>query len=542
MHTGALCALLVALTASMADCERRTDKACGVEYSSGDTIMNWSGTHSCQPGKVYEPKSAQEVLRLLRHLQDHGIKARPIGSALSPNGIGMGENLISLAGMDYVEVDPVRRTVTAGAGARVSQVLRALDQHSLTLANFSSIQEQTVAGWTAVSAHGTGSALPPVDSMVLRMQMATPQGLLTLSPSDGHLFEYAKVSLGALGVVTQLTLSCVPQHLLDEQTYTTSLQQLRQDHSRLLSTYRHVRYMWMPYTSEVVVVVSNPRVPDTHTQTQILAPTPAPTPRPTHAMEQLLQELSGAEPLPGTGTATVAGLREALLAHGPLDLALVQRINQAEASYWSHASSRSGDSAQILGFDCGGEQLVYEVAVPVPVTGLRDLDFMEKLLTLIEQAGMPAPCPIEQRWTAASTSPMSPAHSNSEEVFTWVGIIHYLPAGLSPEQRQQVRRAFDRYIDTIQPLVEEYKGHAHWAKIELPSDAHSDGQRSWWEYLMSFISPVPSAEDRLRRMRSRIRERYPVQEFNALRRALDPKGVLANDTVRALFDDEEPAK
>ena len=62
----------------------------------------------------------------------------------------------------------------------------------------------------------------------------------------------------------------------------------------------------------------------------------------------------------------------------------------------------------------------------------KDVSFVRKLLLHIEQHGIPAPSPIEQRWTASSTSPLSPAHSEqSNDVFCWVGLIMYLPPSQS---------------------------------------------------------------------------------------------------------------
>lgn len=80
-----------------------------------------------------------------------------------------------------------------------------------------------------------------------------------------------------------------------------------------------------------------------------------------------------------------------------------------EAEYWRRVCSEPpvvGDSTDLLGFDCGGEQWVYEVCIPMgplssyenlPMRKATDLVFMEKLLKIIEDSGIPAPAPIEQR-------------------------------------------------------------------------------------------------------------------------------------------------
>lgn len=114
-------------------------------------------------------------------------------------------------------------------------------------------------------------------------------------------------------------------------------------------------------------------------------------------------------------------LRDALLSLNPLDRAWVARVNAAEAQFWRRSAGvRAGPPDEILGFDCGGQQWVLEVAFPIGRLSRvggggwrggapRDVAFMKDLLKEIEARGVAAPCPIEQRWTAASASPMSPA-------------------------------------------------------------------------------------------------------------------------------------
>ena len=75
-----------------------------------------------------------------------------------------------------------------------------------------------------VSAHGTGASIPPVDEMVVSMKLITPAGgtLEVSRREDPELFEMARVGLGALGVVSEVTLQLVPAHQLLEHTYIMS--------------------------------------------------------------------------------------------------------------------------------------------------------------------------------------------------------------------------------------------------------------------------------------------------------------------------------
>lgn len=78
-----------------------------------------------------------------------------------------------------------------------------------------------------------------------------------LQKQGPELFHLARVGLGCLGVVAELTLQCVPAHELLQRTQVMTRQQVHEQHKQLLQNNRHLRYMWLPYTDSVVVVTCN---------------------------------------------------------------------------------------------------------------------------------------------------------------------------------------------------------------------------------------------------------------------------------------------
>lgn len=210
-------------------------------------------------------------------------------------------------------------------------------------------------------------------------------------------------------------------------------------------------------------------------------------------------------------------LRDRLLALDPLDKDHVIRINKAEAEYWKKSEGyRMGWSDEILGFDCGGQQWVSETCFPAGTLAkpnMKDLDYIEELLQLIEKEDIPAPAPIEQRWTACSRSPMSPASSSQEDdIFSWVGIIMYLPTS-DARQRKEITEEFFNYRSKTQTnLWDGYSAYEHWAKIEVPKD-----------------------KDELTELQARLRKRFPVDAYNKARMELDPNKVLSNAKLEKLF-------
>jgi L-galactono-1,4-lactone dehydrogenase len=403
-------------------------------------------------------------------------------------------------------VDAAAGRVTLQAGARLEVALDALRAHGWTLQNFSSIKEQQLGGWTQAGCHGTGAALPPVEEQLVSLKLVTPaKGTLLLDRESNNpeLFHLAKVGLGALGIVSEVTLQGVRAHALGEQTAVLSADAVAAGHAARLAAHRHVRYMWLPYTDAVVVVTANPleKCPPGTAATPL-----APEAERTAALRALLRK---SDPT-GADEATLltmsfADLRDKLLALNPLSSAHVAAVNVAEAAFWrASAGWRVGDSEAILGFECGGEQCVSEVAAPCGTRARpsgADIAFARDTLALIRAGSVPAPCPIEQRWSAASAAPMSPVHSaNANDLFTWIGIIMYLPPAGSPSgpdaaRRAAVRTAFEAYrAQWMAKVGDRYSAADHWAKIE-----------------------VPPTEAQLVALRAKLRQRYPVDAFNAAR-------------------------
>ncbi|GLD93306.1 hypothetical protein PINS_up001898 [Pythium insidiosum] len=294
--------------------------------------------------------------------------------------------------------------------------------------------------------------------------------------------------------------------------------EVRQHHAQLLKEFQHLRYMWIPGTDAVVVVQCQRITPE---QAQAAAAGDAFPPPPFTADEQmqapreLYLELTQGRHDPDYLSWGFTTLRDRLLELRPLDRDHVARVNQAEKQFWLRSQGfRVGLSTDIIGFDCGGQQHVQEVAFPT--TGTLDIDFVETLMQRIEASGVPAPAPIEQRWTARSSSSLSPASSayNPSQLFCWVGIIMYLPTADEAERRA-ITSAFERYVALYRDMMEPFGGTEHWAKLEWPEDA-AERQH----------------------MRERLAKRYPLDAFRQAREALDPHHVLSNHIVDELLRQE----
>lgn len=468
--------------------------------------------------------------KIVKNAHEKKQKIRPVGSGLSPNGIGLQRGgMVNLALLDKIlDVDKVKKTVRVQAGIRVQELVDGIKEHGLTLQNFASIREQQIGGIVQVGAHGTGASLPPIDEQVISMKLVTPaKGTIEVSKEkDPELFYLARCGLGGLGVVAEVILQCVERHELVEHTFVSDIKEIKKNHKKWLNENKHLKYLWIPYTDAIVVVKCNP-------VSKWRGP---PKFKPKYTKDEALQQLRdlyvellgkyrAAETIaksPENNERDItelsfAELRDKILALDPLNKDLVIRANQAEADFWKKSEGyRVGWNDEILGFECGGQQWVSETCFPsgtLVKPSMKDVEYLEELKQLIQRQNIPAPVPIEQRWTARSKSLMSPASSLVEdEIFSWVGIIMYLPTS-DARQRKEITEEFFHYRNlAMTQLWDKYSAYEHWAKIEVPKE-----------------------KEELAKLQSRLRKRFPVDAYNKARLELDPNRVLSNRMIEKLF-------
>eukprot|EP00467_Chlorarachnion_reptans_P025857 CAMPEP_0114508684 /NCGR_PEP_ID=MMETSP0109-20121206/12757_1 /TAXON_ID=29199 /ORGANISM="Chlorarachnion reptans, Strain CCCM449" /LENGTH=576 /DNA_ID=CAMNT_0001687685 /DNA_START=139 /DNA_END=1869 /DNA_ORIENTATION=+ len=505
-------------------------------------IANWSNTHNIT-GTLYQPSSMKELEALVRHCHEKEIKLRPVGAGISPNGIAFSEaGMVNLSNLNQlISVDEATGRVRVQAGMRVSELVDALRPYGLTLPNYASVKEQEVGGLIQAGAHGTGATIPPLDNAVTAMRIVTPgRGSVEVTrETTPHLLDALTVGLGAFGVVAEVTLQCVRAHNLEEHTFTASRAEVARNHGRWLRDNKHIRYMWIPYTDTVVVVTNNPTSKPKGVVGEAVSETEeARRLRPLRSLlvDRISKATTEAQERLGLDIELVDSLnfaecRDWLLKFDALDTDHVRRVNRAEARFWENSEGWAvGDSSEMLQFECGGEQLVLEVAFPtgtldnlkspvpredrsIPASS-QDVAFVVDLLDEIESRKFPAPAPIEQRWTRASPSRMSPAASASmDDVFSWVGVIMYLPVK-DPEVRKGITDKFDEYSKLVREVGGRMSSdvYPHWGKIEISKSPA--GRRADQEWLA---------------------RRYPVKLFNALRRELDPKNICSNELIDQAF-------
>ncbi|MEO3872981.1 FAD-binding protein [Nonomuraea sp. B12E4] len=176
------------------------------------TLTNWAGNTTFRARDVHHPTSLAELQRLVAARD----RVRALGSGHSFNDVAdaFGDpagDLVVLDRMpDAVEIDRVRAQVRVPARMTYARLAPLLHEAGFALANMASLPHISVAGSVATGTHGSGVAQPGLSAAVSALDLVTADGsLLSLARGDAD-FPGAVVALGALGVVTTLTLDLVP--------------------------------------------------------------------------------------------------------------------------------------------------------------------------------------------------------------------------------------------------------------------------------------------------------------------------------------------
>ncbi|WP_257156001.1 D-arabinono-1,4-lactone oxidase [Streptomyces sp. Ru87] len=181
---------------------------------------NWAGNVTYGSPRIHRPHSLAELRGLVR---DHA-RIRALGSGHSFSLVADSDHdLVRLDGLPpHVDVDPGRATATVTAGMRYAEVAVALDRAGWALPNLASLPHISVAGCCATGTHGSGNHRRCLAASVRALRLLGPDGDLVELGRDTHpdTFPGTVVALGALGIVTGVTLDIEPRYEMTQRVRT----------------------------------------------------------------------------------------------------------------------------------------------------------------------------------------------------------------------------------------------------------------------------------------------------------------------------------
>lgn len=395
---------------------------------------NWGRTASCRPDRYYTPSTEDELREMVaEHAGSETIRVAGSGHSFSPV-VPSDEVLVSLEEYTGVTaVDYENRRATVRAGTTLRELSRTLSEHGLALENMGDIDRQTVAGALATGTHGTGIDLGVLATQAVEIRLIDADGQVrTLSADDGDAFRAAQVSLGALGVVSEITLAVEPAYNLRERTWTAPVEDVLGQLEELRESHRHFEFFWFPHTGKA-----------------------------------LIKTLEKTDAEGSSGRLEALGERAENVAWGSL-CRLSTQVPSASPSLGKFAAATLsggetvGPSHEVFATTRDVRFAEAEYGVPAE----DGADVVRDLREYVRENEPTVMFPIEFRYVAGDEIPLSPAYGRDTAFLA----VH-----------KYYRKPYRDYIEACESIFDRYEGRPHWGKLHYLEPDRLRARYPEWE-------------------------------------------------------------
>ena len=216
---------------------------------AGGHWRNWVGNQSCIVRHRGAPESEAILAEMVREATSAGLNVRCAGSGHSFTPVALTSGLmLTLSSMQgVVKIDEARKRVSVKAGTTINRLGKALKANGLSLINQGDIDSQALAGALTTGTHGTGAALGNMASQIVGMRLVQPDGsILVVDETTPDLLEAARVSVGMLGVISEITLQVMDSYNLYEKLWRCDFDECMEQHDELAARHRHFGFFGCP--------------------------------------------------------------------------------------------------------------------------------------------------------------------------------------------------------------------------------------------------------------------------------------------------------
>lgn len=447
-------------------------------HNTDDTPALWNWAQNSVVGQrqqLHQPRSEAELQQLLR--DSHG-KVRVLGSRLSPGRmlcVQPQDVLLDLSALRGILAQD-EESVTFAAGTPLQQVYDSLTKMDRMLASSPGvIAVQTLAGALATGTHGQGLAQSSLADEALHIRMVLADGSVREFQRGDADFPAAMVSLGALGIVTAITLRTEPFRLFTCHKLAASADSLEQDLLTWNEQHELSKAWW--FVDDNLMHVWNADVASAEDSQAWYD----------HQREVIEHGDQADSSLNDTIDQTLEHMHRDTQIHGKggKQFRTVTRFRDF--------TDISGDIYQLFCRGIAVPQINVEIGVPLAKTP----EIIGKIKAWYAQNRPHMHYPIILRCTGASQAWMSPAHQQPTCFFGFV--VYYADDGSLSQDGLH-------FLTEVEKLLAAEGGRPHWGK-------YYDPQRYQWRAI------------------------YPQWDaFRAVREQLDPTHRFSNDYVTALFD------
>src|SRR3954452_10867486 len=223
--------------------------------------VNWAGDQSCRPARILRPQNRDELSEAVAAAATAGDKVRVAASGHSFTEAALTEGtMIRLERLSGVEdADRASGLVRVGGGTVLADLNEELAGLGLAMENLGDIDRQTIAGAISTGTHGTGARLRNIPAQVEGLELVLSDGSvrhLGMS-TDPELLRAARVGLGALGVISAVTLRCVPAFDLLRVDAPHPREEVLDSFRKRAEEHEHFELFTFPYSDVALVLEPN---------------------------------------------------------------------------------------------------------------------------------------------------------------------------------------------------------------------------------------------------------------------------------------------
>ena len=402
---------------------------------------NWARTEEVSPRRVERPASADAVQRAVVAARAQGLPVKAVGSGHSFTGIAVAPGVqLDLAWSGVLGVDESARRATFAAGTRLYEIAGLLRPYGLALENMGDIDRQTIAGAISTGTHGTGARFGGIATQVAALTLVTGTGdLLHVSETENaELLPAVRVSLGALGIIVDVTLQCVDVfalHAVESPQPFDDVVDAWEEHNAA----DHFEFYWFPGTASV------------QTKTNTRLPADSPLEPLTPWRRWLDDRLVSTE------------VHRAVCQAGFAVPALLPRINRLAAALWGR---REFSDLSHRVFVTDRDVRFFEMEYAIPFAAVPDA--IRELRAEVARRGWRISFPVEVRSSASDDALLSTASGRRSG---YIAVHRYWR-----EAAREFRGvAPEGYFAAAEAIFRSFGGRPHWGKLNTVDAAYLRG-------------------------------------------------------------------
>lgn len=395
----------------------------------GGSWQNWGRTAQVRPVRVERPRSPEGVQRAVVAAVNHGLTVKAVGAGHSFTGIAVAPGvLLELDDMQgLVSADAVSGRATFLAGTRLHRIPALLAPFGLAMENLGDIDRQSISGAISTGTHGTGRGFSGLAAQVVGITMVTAAGEFLRIDEEQHseLLPAAALGLGALGIIVEVTLQCVPSFVMHAIDEPAPLGDVLATLDERAAASDHFEFYWFPHT-HVALTKRQTRLPESAVR------------KPLPLMGKWIDETLLSN---GVYRAVCAAGRVLPAVTPPFSRLAVKLTGDREYTDLSHRVLTQSRTVRFREMEYA---LPTENVVPA----------FEALRALIAQRRWRIEFPVEVRFAAEDDRWLSTAHGRAS---AYIAVHRYWRA--DPTE----------YFEAVEPIMLEHGGRPHWGKLHTLS-------------------------------------------------------------------------